>query len=198
MDLHKANFGADSSKQYHRNPLEEDMVEYNKAINDSVSITHDGIKARIISDQIKLDSSEFKLLARIVKLNMFSDMMLILVVQRSADLWLKSRRIRFVDNGIFPSIRRSWDVHFWVKMPIIYCTTTVLMLMLVRNDLRSTFSMKYFLEPHMRFEVNTGTRLELYKDPEVRRQPNPYAYEKFIALKKLVSSYQSEYREEYR
>ena len=141
------------------------MVQYNKAINDTVSITHDGIKARIISDEIKLDKSEFKLLERIIKLNMFSDMMLILVALRSADLWLKSRRIRFVDNGIFPSIRRSWDVHFWVKMPIIYCTTTVLMLMLVRNDIRNTFSMKYFLEPHMRFEVNTGTRLELYNDP---------------------------------
>ena len=97
---------------------------------------------------------------------MFSDLMLVLVVLRSADLWLKSRKIRFVENGIFPSIRRSWDVHFWVKMPIIYCTTTVLMLMLVRNNLRNTFSMKYFLEPHMRFEINTGTKLELYKDPD--------------------------------
>ena len=144
--------------------MEDDPVQYNKEINDTVSITHDGVKARTVSEQIELEPGEFKLLERVVKLNMFSDMMLMLVVLRSADLWLKSRRIRFVDDGIFPSIRRSWDVHFWVKMPIIYCTTTVLMLMLVRNDLRSTFAMKYFLEPHMRFELNTGRRLELYRD----------------------------------
>ena len=74
-------------------------MQYNKEISDTVSITHDGIKTRIVSNQIELDRIEYKLLERIVKLNMFSDLMLVLVVLRSADIWLKRRKIRFVENG---------------------------------------------------------------------------------------------------
>ena len=138
--------------------MEKDKKRFNAEVSNCLKITN--------KESLLIDKDELAVMEKLIKLDMFSVMILIFITLKSIDMRLRGIRSRmFFENKVFRSIRRSSEFYTSFVLPFSYCTATWFMLALIRQDLHNTWKNKYFLTPHMRFEVNTGRRLELYEDP---------------------------------
>ena len=110
----------------------------------------------------KPDKQESKVLARLIKMQLFNTFVLCSAFVRL--VFLRKRlgpKIWINKKKNFGRARLSHDEFnkFWLPISIFLSGYTVHEV--IMNQLYIHFKYKYFLEPHMRFELNTGRRLEL-------------------------------------
>ena len=116
---------------------------------------------------VKIDKEEYKVVTRLCKVDLVGAAVVLAVCMKSLELNFKGKRsyIFLPKHVTFRTLRRGHDHSMHFVMPIMLLFSSWIMLEHSKDSLVNTWRMKYFLAPHMRFEVNTGRRLELYQDP---------------------------------
>ena len=116
------------------------------------------------------------------------------VCMKSLELKYKGKRSYvFLRRDVaFRTLRRGHDHQIHFVMPVTFLFASWIMLESAKDSLVNTWRMKYFLAPHMRFEVNTGRRLELYQDPLAEQTEVNPVLSRIYALKRYINNYGKE------